>query len=288
MKALENLIKTYYKITSPLFPKVTGRQAFNLFATTRRKKLNKREQAFYEEAEEIIVLHDSEDIRAYSLGPKDGSVIFLVHGWDSNAGSMAGIANLLVKQGFRVITFDLPAHGFSTLKKTNIRECAAVFQRVYEVFSRGEQVSVISHSFGSAVTTYGLSKMEHDLKHLIFLTAPDEIHDIFREFSDFINLSEKAHQHMLGIAEDVIEEKLDDVAVHKIAPNLNFERFTMIHDQFDRILPYKYAEQIVSQIPNAEFITLEKAGHYKMLWNEEVNKAILERFDRSEEVVGML
>ena len=37
-------------------------------------------------------------------------LVFLLHGWESNAGSLSKIAFSLSKNNYRVISFDLPGH----------------------------------------------------------------------------------------------------------------------------------------------------------------------------------
>ena len=43
-----------------------------------------------------------------------------------------------------------------------------------------------------------------------------------------------------------------------------------MHDRYDKVLPYRHSIEVNNAIENAQLITLEKVGHYKMLWNDEV------------------
>jgi len=59
--------------------------------------------------------------------------VILVHGWDSNAGSMSKIAEALVKKNKRVIAFNLPGHAFSKSSSTNLIECKDAFYHCWNI-----------------------------------------------------------------------------------------------------------------------------------------------------------
>ena len=43
-----------------------------------------------------------------------GHTWIALHGWMDNSGSLDGVAKLLAEAGYRVISLDLPGHGFSS------------------------------------------------------------------------------------------------------------------------------------------------------------------------------
>ena len=121
------LIQLYFKTFSRFAPELVGKQAFNLFQKTREKSIRPNENRFYNMSRHFKVSHHIEEIDCYEMGSPDNPMVLLVHGWDSNAGSMGGIAFELVEQGYFVVAFNLPAHGFSKLKKANIKICREYF-----------------------------------------------------------------------------------------------------------------------------------------------------------------
>ncbi|MEX1002902.1 MAG: hypothetical protein WDZ35_12365 [Crocinitomicaceae bacterium] len=44
----------------------------------------------------------------------------------------------------------------------------------------------------------------------------------------------------------------------------------LLHDVNDKVLPYKNAFAINSEIQDAQLISFKNVGHYRMLWNDEV------------------
>jgi alpha-beta hydrolase superfamily lysophospholipase len=156
MKMMLLLTRLYFKTLSILWPSKAGEKAFYAFQRTRRLPFKKAEIKFYETARRFEVVHPNEKVNAYELGDPKGKLVLLVHGWESNAGSMGAIANRLSREGYRVVALDLPAHGKSALAHTNLHECREALRAViYQL--RPASFSIVSHSFGSAVSAFALA-----------------------------------------------------------------------------------------------------------------------------------
>jgi pimeloyl-ACP methyl ester carboxylesterase len=268
------LFQSYYKSYSLLSPKKAGKKAFIRFQTTLKKNIRKRELPFYSEAQEFKVPFDEEDLYCYTLGDKNKPWVILVHGWNSNIASMYAIATSLMKSGKYVICLNLPAHGPSQLKRTNMDICQRAFLSLYDYLQPTQPVSIVSHSFGSVVVSYALSKREIDVDQLVFLTCPNSLEQVFKEFSELIGLSAKGLEHMTHLAEGVLKTKIESLEVAKIIPDLKYNKLNMIHDQYDRVISISDAESIVAAADNAKLIPMKKIGHYRMLWNEEVIETV--------------
>ena len=274
MKNLLKLIRAFFSGLSVIAPGMAARLAFLLFQTPMNKSMSEREESFYKNAERFIICHEKEDIIAYRLGNPSGKMVFLVHGWESNAGSLAAIAYSLVQQGFNVISFDLPAHGHSRLTRTNLLRSYQVFKAILDYFNPRE-FSVIAHSFGSAVTSYTLSHSKHVPSQLVYLTAPDRILDIFDHFRKTVKLGDRAYAKFLSIAQSLFEDHLSDMNVSEMTARINYDDLLLIHDRYDKILPYEYSERIYHKLDRVYLETFEKIGHYRMLWNPNVTISIL-------------
>lgn len=278
---MKKLIQTYFRMTSAIAPAFAGNQAFELFQRPLNKKVRAKELSFYKVAKSFTIKHYLEDIHCYELGNPSGPIVLLVHGWESNAASMSAIALKLAEEGHHVILFNLPAHGFSKLKKANLKICKEVFLEVINHLSPKQPFSVVAHSFGSAVTAYALSKTTYQVDQLVFLTSPNQITQIFQDFSNFVGLNRKAYLQLCKRAEDILHEPLEGVRVDQLGDKIQHDRLVLIHDTYDKILPKKNSIDIYNEWPNAELQLLEKTGHYKMLWAdhviERVSKALKEK-----------
>jgi pimeloyl-ACP methyl ester carboxylesterase len=269
------LIRFYFKVLSTIAPSMAGHQAFELFQRTRKKGIRKNENRFYNMSRHFKVSHHLEEIDCYEMGTPDNPMVLLVHGWDSNAGSMGGIGFELVEQGYFVVAFNLPAHGFSKLKKANIKICREYFLAVTEKIYPNKPFSVIAHSFGSAVTSFALEDSRFEVDKLVFLTNPNKFSTFFEEFRDFIQLGEKAFTTTIQKAEALIQRPINEMNIEDVSKQIKYNRLLLIHDKVDKVLPYKNSIAVQEKWKNTELLTIEKIGHYRMLWNEHVINSIV-------------
>ena len=264
------LIRSYFRLISWLWPAKAGAIAFRLFQRTRKLPFKKAEREFYANAQKFEVVHPKENILAYELGNPDGKLVLLVHGWESNAGSMSAIANALAFEGYRVIALDLPAHGHSTLTHTNLRECREALCALIYFLRPSAPFSIVSHSFGSAVATMALSGTRYAIDRFIMLTTPNRLSDVFNEFKKQIALGDEAYEEMLQLAFRLLKEPVENVTVESKAAKIKYNKLVLLHDTTDKILPYANSQRISQMLPKTSLIPLKKTGHYRMLWNAEV------------------
>jgi pimeloyl-ACP methyl ester carboxylesterase len=269
-----SLLRLYYSLYAVISPRRAGSKAFRLFQKTRKLPFKKIEQEFYNQARAFEIKHPNENIYAYETGNPDGKIVVLVHGWESNAGSMGAIANMLAHEGYRVVALDLPAHGQSKLTHTNLPVCREALRALIFHLNPTEPFSVVSHSFGSAVTAYALSGSRYEVDQFIMLTSPNRLIDIFDEFKNTINLGQRAYQHLLNLTERILHERVESSSVEEKARHIRAKNITILHDINDKIIPYANSLRLGSKLPQAELITLKDVGHYRMLWNADVIKRI--------------
>jgi pimeloyl-ACP methyl ester carboxylesterase len=268
-------IRSYFRMLSAIWPAHAGARAFKLFQHTRKLPFKKAELEFYARARKFEVVHPKENVQAYELGDAKGSLVILVHGWESNAGSMSAIANALAFEGHRVVALDLPAHGHSVLTHTNLRECREALCALIYHLRPSKPFSIISHSFGSAVATMALTGTRYSIDKFIMLTSPNRLLDVFDEFKKQIALGEEAYQEMLQITFSLLKEPVENVTVEAKAINILYKKLVLMHDPSDKVLPIANAVRLSQVLPNAELVMLPKTGHYRMLWSAEVIRNVM-------------
>ncbi len=270
MKLYLKLLRLYYKIVSKISPRLGGYMAFNLFQKVRKKDVRQREESFYEKARHFKISFLNQDLRCYELGNVQGELIFLVHGWDSNAGSLSKFAFELAERNYRVVSFDLPGHARYDSDRTNLYECKEAFKSLLEFIDPQEPFTVISHSFGSAVTTYTISKLNYKVDKFVFLTTPNSLLEVFRDFKNFVGITDKAFGYMIKNAEGIVNEKIESVNVSERLKNISFTKLLLVHDKADKIIPFKNSEDVHHANKNSNLKAYDKIGHYRMLWNDDV------------------
>lgn len=269
------LIRVYFAVSSTLAPRSTGRRSFKVFQKVRIKNIREREKAFFEEAQQFTVPFHKEDIDSFSFGKADGPLVLLVHGWESNAGSLSQFKNRFVELGYHVVAFNLPGHGQHKATSTNLYECYNAMKHVLDYIQPEGPISVVSHSFGSAVTANALSRLNYEVDRIVFLTSPRRIEDIFLEFKGIISLGDKAYASLIETTENLLGAPISSLDVDTNLNRIDYNDLLLIHDKTDKILPFVNSEVILDKTSNSELIPLEKVGHYKMLWSDDVvNQAV--------------
>jgi len=264
------IIQLYFSILSKISPKFAAKKAFEFFQTVRKKTIRDREKPFYDKAQHFTFKHENDSIDAYRFGKPSKDIVILVHGWDSNAGCMYGFVDEILKLNKQIYSFNLPAHGFHKTKKTNLFHSKNVFKTFMNQLPEYDTLSIVSHSFGSALTGYALSELDIKANQLVFLTSPNHIKDIFDDYQKLIHLGDKAYQELIKLTEQVLGEPLATLSVQTKLKQAQFNYLHLIHDEFDKIIPYRNSVDIHSEIKNSEIYTYKKIGHYRMLWNKDV------------------
>ncbi|MCF6351164.1 MAG: alpha/beta hydrolase [Flavobacteriaceae bacterium] len=272
MKSILKLTGYYLNVLSFIFPKYSGKKAFKIFQEVRLKTIKRREESYYLKATKFSVSLEGEDLKCYEFGSENKKIVFLIHGWQSNAGSLTLFANELLKQNYRVIGFDLPGHGTNKESHTNLYESKIAFVKLIKYINPQESFSIISHSFGSGVTAYTLSKLEYKVDKIVFLSSNNKFIDIFIDYKKMLGFNERVFNQFNKLVEMYLGEKINEVVTSKKLKQAKFHKLLIIHDKYDKVIPFKNALEIRNEISNATLISFEKIGHYRMLWNSEVVK----------------
>lgn len=275
MKVILFFINVYFKVLSSLSPKAASRRAFHLFQKTSRTKMKPKEAKFYHSPNTFVVECTRGDVICYENGDPNGDFVLLVHGWNSNAGSMSGIGEALVERGYHVISFDLPAHGKTNSRRTNLVECKDVMLAVLHRVRSEKPISIVAHSFGTLVSVLALSTLERKFGQVILLASAGSARWIFDEFKNTIGLSEKANHLLVSAAEEILSEELDEISMIKKLKIAEVSSLELIHDVHDKVLPYQNSQEIAKELSVAQLHSVERVGHYRMLWNPVVLDTIV-------------
>lgn len=270
MKNIIKLYRFYLNILAVIAPKYGGKVAFNLFQRVSLKTIKEKELPYYDNVKHFKVKLNGESLHCYETGNVNGKLVFLVHGWNSNAGSLTKIALALATQNYRVISFDLPGHASTKEKRTNLYICKEAFKTLIKFVNPTEAFDVISHSFGSIVSAYALSETTFKTNKLVILSSNNKLEDVFLHFKKMIQLNDIIYASFKVNLEKYMNESVEKMITADKLNNINFENLLLIHDKFDKVIPFSEAETIHNSVKNSVLIPFEKIGHYRMLWNDDV------------------
>ncbi|HHH54955.1 MAG TPA: alpha/beta hydrolase [Bacteroidetes bacterium] len=266
-----------FKVLSIIAPSKAAKLAIEVFSKPHFKKLREREKEFLQNTNIVRLQNDPEDIILYESGDPNGKPVLMVHGWDSNPGSMSGIVRGLAQKGYHVYVLNVPAHGISKLKSTNMIETSKLIIKILEKFESIGEFSFVTHSFGSGAVSFALMQSGIKVDKLAFITSPDKILDIFYDFKNTIGLGNKAYKYMLKFSEQKFQRKFEDMQISNALQKANFNQLLLIHDVDDKILPYSNSLSIHEKVKErSKIVSTKGKGHYRILWDEQVIQEIVD------------
>ena len=245
-------------------PVPVGRLALHFFLRPRRKERPFADQAILRSADECPRIPFTSSFRkntklqCYIWGQGKRTIV-LVHGWESQAGRLGPFVAPLVEAGFRVISFDGPAHGDSPGVATDMPDFAQAIQTVVESF--GGAYAVIGHSFGAAATLWLLAQKQHPaLERLVLLGAPSGARSMLQIFADRLELHDNLRKGLEDAVAKHYGQSLNYFDLPKRIPAITTKTL-LIHDRHDNLVPYSEGESLVAALPDATLYTTEGLWH---------------------------
>lgn len=261
------------KITAHILERTSPRMmikfATKLFSTPIKYSTPKREekmlegcvlhQVYSKSLDKKIVVYDY-------MNPDSKKIALLVHGWSGRGTQLFKIAEMLVKEGYRVMSFDGPAHGKSEGKTSNMKEFIETIKTVSEVYGPFEVI--IGHSLG-AMSTLNAVADGVAAKKIICVGAADVIYDIFEDFIEKLELDKKYTQLLYANMERKLKVKMDVYSSSIAAKKIDIPTL-IIHDHDDQDVPISAARHIVPALKKGRLIETHNLGHRKILGDAQV------------------
>ncbi|WP_028889370.1 alpha/beta fold hydrolase [Tenacibaculum ovolyticum] len=265
--------KNFFRLIERISPRVTAKIAFHFISNPRAKKFRSFEKSIIEQSKKSSISFKKFDIAMYEWG-KGEKTALLVHGWEGRASNFGAIIPVLVKKGYRVISFDAPSHGNSTKRKTDFFD----IPELIEVLLKRETYNlVITHSIGSVLALMAMSSLKYKGNTLIQCTTPDKFIDYIQETIRYFGLTYKTKNAFIKLIRKTTNYEPLDMEASLFVKNISFDNAFFIHDKKDRVVKIENSKQVCNQMKNAAFIEIEKTGHFKMLWSDKLLAIIEEK-----------
>lgn len=255
----------------PAFPRFFGNRAYDLWFTTHRFKRPAAENIAAENSDRSAININGEDVAVWSWG--DGQPILFIHGWNGRGTQAAHFVEPLIQSGYRIISFDAPAHGETPGKQTNMLEIASVVQTLGEKF--GPFRSTITHSFGGMILAYA-GNQGFNTGSAACICPPATLQSILDHFQESLHIpdivlnamKEKFYRNY-GTDFDRRASTLENVQ------RLSFPAL-IIHDDRDMDIDWEEGKAVADAWPGAEFILTHGLGHRRILRDHATITAVTE------------
>ncbi len=255
-----------FQTLGPVFPKWSAQLAYRLFSTPNNKARHKRSDSIIEKAKVFDFMYAGHLLKGYEWGTGD-RIVLLVHGWESRGTALRSFVPELLAKGFRVVTFDGPAHGNSYGKQTNLLHFGGAIRAIINYL--GDVEGIIAHSFGGASTVFALSKLDNSiaLNKLVLIAVPAQLDKVIESFAKYVALSKGTFQEFVKILEGKVNMSLQDVDVSESKGQLNIGKTLLVHDRDDNIVPFSRSQTIAEKWNDTSFLVTEGYGHYQLVKN---------------------
>jgi pimeloyl-ACP methyl ester carboxylesterase len=204
----------------------------------------------------------------------EGPAILLMHGWGGARAQMTGFVEPLLAAGYRVVSYDQPAHGESDGKTTNLLEIAPTMDLIAE--REGPFQAVVSHSFGTLITSYALVERGFPPPaRLVYFGAFNRLMDSLPRFQAQAGVSDEIMDGLRNMLyEQFGREVLEAIVNESLAPRIPLEAL-MFHDVGDNVTPVEDSRAIARVWKQARLIETEGLGHRGALQSRSIHEQMV-------------
>lgn len=287
--SLLRLLRPVIRVSGLIAPGLTGRVAFRAFCTPPRPKQGanrapavKSVGARLDGAVRRSVPFPCGSVTAYLFEPaapaarEPAPTVILLHGWTGEAAFMSAFVAPLLRAGFRVVAFDLPAHGQSTGVELNLPIGVASLAAVARAFAPVH--AIVAHSFGGSIALAALAgtipaQPRVAAERLAMICPPSSMAQVTRSFGTTIGLGERGQAAL-------------EARIHSVAgvPVTAFEgidqlrRFggptLLVHCRDDKEVGFAHAEALAGAGPFLRLEAMQGLGHRRILQSRHVTAIV--------------
>ncbi|MBT2483869.1 MULTISPECIES: S9 family peptidase [unclassified Microbacterium] len=266
MPSLSALIAHSIRTIALVSPALAGALAYRaFFSTAPRMPVRPADAPTHADGRRDTIVVRGTDVTTYEWGRGDRTVL-LLHGWRGRASQFAPLVRELVFEGFRVVSFDAPAHGASKGRHADVRDWVAAAEQLQAV--HGPFAAIVGHSFGGfAALTAARSSVPVPAVAVIAGGAGPAA--FIAEFSRQLGLDRATTAHMtaqfrrrLQVDETTIGARYD-AAQHPLPLDT---ALLVVHDRGDRRMPDDDSLRLhAAHGGRSRLLRVEGFGHTRVL-----------------------
>ncbi len=263
-------VKAAMRALTMVSPALTSRWALHLFTTPQRHERPQRERRWLANAQHLDFVAGPHVLRGWSWG--QGPAVLLVHGWEGRGAQLGAFIEPLGKAGFRVITFDGPAHGDSPGDSVTPLELAQSIKGIADWV--GGVHAVVAHSMGGLASSLAMQDGLH-VERAVFIAPGSHPSDAMNQMAQALDLPPSVR----GGLHDALARRMgctsDELAA--VEPFADHDTPLLIaHDVDDKAVPFSDAERMQQSWGPAQLHRTEGLGHRRILRDPAVVDAALQ------------
>lgn len=240
---------------------------FRWFTRPKRYPRPERERLWLQHAQELVL---SNGVKAWSWS--EGPLCLLVHGWQGRGAQLGAFIAPLVQRGYRVVTFDVEAHGSSP---GNHATLVSWLRPMFDLVERyGDPVCVIAHSFGCPAVSLALRRGLMP-RAVVYLAPPDALDLGARTFARVTGIGDEGFEALARRITTQTGLTFQSERVDQFGPHMKTPLF-LVHDEHDRDVDIRCARTYARYWPDCQVHTTSGLGHRKILYDGDVVRRVVE------------
>jgi pimeloyl-ACP methyl ester carboxylesterase len=259
-----------FRVIAPYAPALASTAAERLFLTARRHSRPAWETHALAGAERFTIPHDGQALPAWRWGTGT-NVVLLVHGWEGRGSQLASFAEPLVRQGFSVVTFDVPGHGDAPSGISSIVEHARAVASAGAYLGRLH--AIIGHSVGGAAALFA-TRLGLKVDRLALVAPPVSPQRFAAGFGKLLGLDNGVQRGLVRRLERRYGLRMEELDVRADAAEFDGP-LLVVHDRGDRVVPIDDGEVIAGAAIGGRLFETHGLGHQRVLRAPEVLAAVM-------------
>ena len=270
------ILRLTYNTLGRIFPVYFGNRAYQLWFTTTKFKTPNYELSLLESARKEFIEVNDMKIAVY-LWQHDTiesvATLLFIHGWTGRGSQIANYIEPLTQLGYRVVSFDGPAHGNTPGKQTSMLEMTDVVFSLNKKY--GAFDAAITHSFGGMILTFAMS-LGLKINQAALICPPNNFQIILDNFKHILQLPDCVMQVMQRRIFSTYGQVVGNlVDVEKNAKNFTCKAL-IIHDEDDLEISWHSGKKIAQAWKGAHFIKTQGLGHRLIVRDQQVIDHIID------------
>ncbi|MEU8893088.1 alpha/beta fold hydrolase [Streptomyces sp. NPDC048442] len=200
-----------------------------------------------------------------------GPTVLLVHGLHANLGSMVTLAEELLRQGFRVVLFDVTGHGEALGETADPVGIRALMRGMYDRIT--DLHAVICHSLGGL---WALSAWHGGMnaRALISISSPSSMLFIAEKFAELTGLTVNQFQELSGQLEASFGTDLwTAYSPREVVKAIDVPGL-IIHGSDDEYVPPGHAGELQAGWSRSRLELVEGGGHFEIMESPQVRSIV--------------
>ncbi|MFI6414789.1 alpha/beta fold hydrolase [Streptomyces sp. NPDC050585] len=200
-----------------------------------------------------------------------GPTVLLVHGLNTNLGSMVPLAEELLAQGYRMVLLDVPPHGEALGTTGDPAEIRALLRALYDRLTGLH--AVVAHSMGGlwALTAWHAGVTA---RTVVSISAPPAMMFLVERFAEMNGLDADRVREVIGRIEERCGQAVwDEYSTLGAARTLGVPGL-VVHGAADDYVPAVHAAELHAGWRGSAVELVEGAGHFDIVESPEVRKIV--------------